>query len=53
MWYNRDAGAECSIAFAESDDGVKWITPDLGIIGPDNRRSRRAVEKTGGRTVPA
>ena len=34
MWYNRDAG---QIAYAESDDGINWRTPELDILGNDNR----------------
>jgi hypothetical protein len=37
MWYNSDSGVNCSIAVAESDDGIKWTLPKLDIVGPDNR----------------
>jgi hypothetical protein len=37
MWYNYDTGTRASIAYAESDDGVKWTLPVLNILGPDNR----------------
>ncbi len=37
MWYNRGIGRECAIAYAESEDGIKWSTPNLGILGDDNR----------------
>ncbi len=37
MWYNRDSGKDTAIAYAESDDGVRWTLPQLNIVGPDNR----------------
>ena len=37
MWYNAHTGRDATIAYAESDDGIKWITPRLDIMGPDNR----------------
>jgi hypothetical protein len=37
MWYNAHGGKDATIAYAESDDGVKWTTPKLDIMGPDNR----------------
>jgi len=37
MWYNRGKGEECALAYAESDDGIHWRTPSLGILGNDNR----------------
>jgi hypothetical protein len=36
MWYNKDLGPTGTIAYAESDDGVHWKTPSLGILGDDN-----------------
>lgn len=37
MWYDRDRGEQCALAYAESDDGIHWRTPKLGILGDDNR----------------
>jgi hypothetical protein len=37
MWYNRDIGPGCTVAYAESDDAIHWRTPSLGIFGDDNR----------------
>ncbi|WP_428938595.1 hypothetical protein [Fontivita pretiosa] len=37
MWYNYDAGKNCAIAYAESEDGIRWTLPELNILGPDNR----------------
>lgn len=37
MWYNAYSGSETAIAYAESDDGQKWKTPKLGLVGSDNR----------------
>lgn len=37
MWYNYDIGVEAAIAYAESDDGIKWTFPALNLLGPDNR----------------
>ncbi len=37
MWYDRSAGPEGAIAYAESEDGLAWTAPRLGILGDDNR----------------
>jgi hypothetical protein len=37
MWYNRGIGKGCAIAYAESENGLEWTTPSLGILGDDNR----------------
>lgn len=37
MWYNHGSGENTAIAYAESDDGVRWTTPQLNIMGADNR----------------
>ena len=37
LWYNHRIGRDCAIAYAESDDGVTWRTPNLGVLGDDNR----------------
>lgn len=48
MWYNKYIGEECSIAYAESDDGIRWETPGLGILGDDNRVLKISVPGRGG-----
>lgn len=37
MWYDYDMGENGAIALADSDDGIHWTLPKLGIMGPDNR----------------
>ena len=37
LWYNRGIGKDCAVAYAESEDGLHWETPSLGIMGDDNR----------------
>lgn len=37
MWYDKGIGPDAAIAYAESDDGMNWTTPSLGILGDDNR----------------
>ncbi len=37
MWYNRDGRPNGSIAYAESEDGINWKLPKLGVLGDDNR----------------
>jgi len=37
MWYNHGIGKNAYIGYAESEDGIHWETPSLGIYGPDNR----------------
>jgi len=37
MWYNVHTSHDAAIGYAESDDGEKWVTPKLDILGPDNR----------------
>jgi hypothetical protein len=37
MWYDRSSGAEGAMAVAESEDGLAWTAPRLGVLGDDNR----------------
>ena len=37
MWYNHSIGSDCAIAYAESEDGIRWRTPSLGLLGDTNR----------------
>jgi hypothetical protein len=48
MWYNRSVGDDCSIGYAESDDGIRWQTPGLGVLGDDNRVLKISVADNGG-----
>jgi hypothetical protein len=48
MWYNHDIGPEAAIAYAESDDGVKWTLPKLDLLGPDNRLFKIGRSKDNG-----
>lgn len=48
MWYDYDKGAEASIAYAESDDGIHWELPQLDILGPDNRVLKIGTSFQGG-----
>jgi len=45
MWYNK---TDTTIAYAESEDGVHWNTPSLGILGNDNRVLNISVPDQGG-----
>jgi len=48
MWYNKNIGEGCAIAYAESDDSVRWDTPKLGILGDDNRVLNISIPQRGG-----
>jgi len=48
MWYDKYIGPEACIAYAESDDGVQWMTPNLGIMGNDNRLFRISSQHKSG-----
>ena len=44
MWYDRGLNEICAIAYAESEDGVKWSFPKLGILGDENDLLRISTE---------
>lgn len=37
LWYDRDRGVDSAVAYAESNDGIAWETPNLGILGDSNK----------------
>jgi hypothetical protein len=51
MWYvafdddtkNKVASARWRAAYAESDDGVKWTKPNLGLVGYGGNRSNNLI----------
>jgi len=48
MWYNYNIGEGCAIACADSEDGIRWQTSKLGILGDDNRVLNISVAGRGG-----
>lgn len=47
MWYIcRDKANRANVAYAESDDGIRWTKPDLGIVEYEGSKANNLVGLT-------
>lgn len=48
MWYSGHDGSMRSICYAQSDDGLKWTKPKLGLVEYKKRKENNLVAIDGG-----